>query len=438
MMQHDSSVPGESLPSAAIGQNAVGDVATRYPLWPPLTQGCGDSGDFSMPAEVTYDYGQVPPSLFKRSSLPSTLQFWSPLLPPLDERLELGAGGTPLLQAEPLTDYLDGTELYVKDESRNPTWSHKDRLNLCTVSAATKGKAPGVVVASSGNHGASAAAYAARAGLPCIVVTGGGLPVSTRAFLRAYGATIVSVPIDSRWDVVRDIVDKLGYHPVSNLTPTHTGHAFGQEGYKTIAYEIFIQLGHRVPAAVFVPTGYAELLYGIWKGFRELVTLDVAQSLPRMYSAEPAARGPLAAAMAAGRGAIEVDARPTRASAIATTIGGYRGVVAITESGGRPLLVEDEAMVDAQARLGRCGWWQELSGAAGLAAARMVIESDETIDGAVVCIATSSGFKDCSDDREVAEIDPCWTSVRAKLEEEGGIAVPPRDATPRAESLGSK
>lgn len=434
MRQHDPSIMGESLPSAAIGQNAVGDVATGYPLWPPLTQGCGDGGDHFMPAEVTYDYSQVPPTLFERSSLPSTLQFWSPLLPPLDERLELGAGGTPLLQAEGLTEYLDGADLCIKDESRNPTWSHKDRLNLCTVSAATKVRAPGVVVASSGNHGASAAAYAARAGLPCIVITGGGLAASTRAFLRAYGATIVCVPIESRWDVVKDIVDKLNYHPVSNLTPTHTGHAFGPEGYKTIAYEIFIQLGHRVPAAVFVPTGYAELLYGIWKGFRELVTLGIAQSVPRMYSAEPVARGPLAAAVAAGRAAIEVEARPTRASAIATTIGGYRGVVAIKESGGRPLLVDDEAMADAQARLGQCGWWQELSGAAGLAAARMLIEADETIDGTVVCIGTSSGFKDCADEREVVEIDPRWTSVRAKLEEEGGIAAPPRDATPRAVS----
>ena len=235
--------------SLAIRQRSLGDEEFTYPLWPPLVRGCPDSSteEISYPVEVDYAYERVPADLFSRAnSAPADgaqgLDRWAPLLPPLAAP-GLGEGGTPLLE------YADG--VWVKNEAQNPTWSHKDRLNRVTVSAAVHQGAPGVVVASSGNHGASAAAYAARAGLPCVVLASAQAPPAVASFLRAYGALVLPVPVQSRWPLVTELVQRVGLHPVSNQTRTHTGHAFGPEGYKTVAYELYQQLG--VPAAVFVP-----------------------------------------------------------------------------------------------------------------------------------------------------------------------------------------
>ncbi|WP_223167788.1 threonine synthase [Nonomuraea sp. SYSU D8015] len=368
--------------SLATGQRSLGDRTTEFPLFPPLTRGCPKTStdEIAYPLEVVYDYARVDPRLFDQEP-GADIARWSPLLPPLAAPT-LGEGGTPLVE-------FDG--VHVKDESQNPTWSHKDRLNRVAVSAAVAAGAPGVVVASSGNHGASAAAYAARAGLPAIVLTSAGSPPAVQAFARAYGARVVSVPVESRWPLLREVVDRLGYHPVSNQTVTHTGHPFGPEGYKTISYELYRQLGGKVPAAVLAPTGYAELLYGVWKGFTELRLLGLTGAVPQMFSCETAAGAPHAHALATGAPAAIVDMGPSDAYGIAGTVGGHRGVLAVRESGGEAVRVTDDEMRQAQRDLARQGMWQELSGAAGLAGYRRLRRD---FDGPVVCIATSSGFKD--------------------------------------------
>ncbi|HEX4813412.1 MAG TPA: pyridoxal-phosphate dependent enzyme [Nonomuraea sp.] len=368
--------------SLATGQRSLGDPTTAFPLFPPLTRGCPKTStdQLAYPLDVVYDYARADPRLFDQEPGPD-LARWAPLLPPLAAPT-LGEGGTPLLE-------LDG--VYVKDESQNPTWSHKDRLNRVVVSAAVAAGAPGVVVASSGNHGASAAAYAARAGLPAIVLTSAGSPPAVQAFARSYGARVLSVPAEARWPLLREVVDRLGYHPVSNQTVTHTGHPFGPEGYKTIAYEVFLQLGRAVPAAVLAPTGYAELLYGVWKGFTELRLLGLADTVPRMFACETAAGAPHAHALETGAPAAIVEAGPSDAYGIAGPVGGHRGVLAVRESGGAAVRVTDDELRRAQRDLARHGVWQELSGAAGVAGYRRL---GREFDGPVVCVATSSGFKD--------------------------------------------
>ncbi|MER5299923.1 pyridoxal-phosphate dependent enzyme [Streptomyces lasiicapitis] len=390
-----TSQPVAPVESLATGQRSLGDPDVRYPLWPPLTEGCPATSTDSVayPVEVDYAYDKLPDDFFATATATATAtprprghERWAPLLPPLHAP-GLAEGGTPLL---PLAD-----GVWIKDESRNPTWSHKDRLNRVTVSAAVGAGAAGVVVASSGNHGASAAAYAARAGLRCAVVTSAEVPPAVDAFLRAYGAAVLPVPIEQRWSLLRRIAERTGYHPVSNLTPAaHTGHGFGPEGYKTLAYEIFTELG-TVPRAVYVPTGYGEMLFGTWKGFAELVRLGYADRVPRMYACEPAAGGPLAASVRAGA-LTHVPVGPTAAYAISCPVGGHRGVVALRESGGSALLVTDEEMTAARAELARNGIWAELSAAAGLAGLRQLSEDvrDRAGEGPVVCVSTSSGFKD--------------------------------------------
>jgi threonine synthase len=334
----------------------------------------------------------------------------------------MGEGGTPLVTVRLGGSAAGDRAVYVKDESRNPTWSHKDRLNLCTVSAALYSAAPGIVVASSGNHGASAAAYASRAGLPCVLVTYDGASQAMAEFVRAYGAAVIVVGREDRLAVVNDIVRELGFESVSNRTPTHTGHPFGPEGYKTIAYELFLQLDRTVPGSVFVPTGYAELLFGIWKGYAELVELGVSSTVPRIYSAEPAARGPLHAAMAARLPATQVPAGTTIASSIACTASGYRGVVALNASHGAAVVVSDEQLTRALELLSRQGLWVEASGAAGLAALTQLFDAGVDVPEPVVAISTSGGLKnDPPGDAHVKRIPADWDSVRRELRRLGAV-----------------
>ncbi len=110
---------------------------------------------------------------------------------------------------------------------------------------------------------------------------------------------------------MRALEELPGTYPVSNLTPAHTGHPWGPEGYKTIAFEILADLDGAAPAAVVVPTGYGEMLYGIYKGFREALLLGHIDRLPRLVAVEPASRGPVYHALQKGRQTVTVDAGPT-------------------------------------------------------------------------------------------------------------------------------
>ncbi|MFF8291493.1 pyridoxal-phosphate dependent enzyme [Streptomyces sp. NPDC016309] len=393
--------------SLANSQRSLGDPSLRYPLHPPLLRGCPRTATPGLvhPLEVDYAYEDTPADLFTSSPRGGGLERWAPLLPPLDAP-GLGEGGTPLIP------FGDGT--WIKDESRNPTWSHKDRLNRVAVSAAVHMGAEGIAVASSGNHGASAAAYAARAGLRCVVLASAGAPPAMASFVQAYGADVLAVPREARWPLLAEIAERLGYHTVSNLTPTHTGHPFGPEGYKTVAYEIHGELG--VPAAVFVPTGYGELLFGVWKGFRELRDLGVTDRVPRVFGCEPAAGGPLAAAVRTGVPAAVVEVGPTDAYGISCSAGGHRAVRAVLDSGGDALLVTDGEMARARDELARQGVWAELSAAAGLAGFRQWAAREGGFDGPVVCVSTSSGFKDRSVGGDPMEpVEPTWEAVSRRL-----------------------
>ncbi|MCQ8771616.1 threonine synthase [Streptomyces telluris] len=410
-----SMTAGDSL---ATSQRSLGDPEVRHPLWPPLVAGCPTTSTDTIahPLEVDYAYDKASSALFTAAGSDTAPgagaghNRWAPLLPPLLAP-GLGEGGTPLIGI--------GDGVFIKDESRNPTWSHKDRLNRVTTSAAVGVGASGIVVASSGNHGASAAAYAARAGLRCVVLASADVPPAVASFLNAYGALVLPVPAADRWPLMRLIVDRTGLHPVSNLAVTHTGHPFGAEGYKTVAYEIFADLG--VPSAVFVPTGYGELLFGVWKGFTELHRLGLAESVPRIHACEPALGGPLHAALRQGVPATRVDVGDSDAYGIDCPVGSIRGVLAVRGSGGSSLLVSDEQMRAAQAELAGHGLWAELSAAAGLAGLRSAGQEVER-EGPVVCISTSSGFKDRgvgASPELTTPVDPSWDEVSRRLRAAG-------------------
>lgn len=337
----------------------------------------------------------------------------------------MGEGGTPLVAAPRLASWAGiDAEVYIKDESKNPTGSHKDRLNLCTVSSAVLSGAPGIAVASSGNHGAAAAAYAARAGLPCVLFITEGTEPHLLRMVSSYGAAIVPLPRPLRRVLLRELVERTGYMPASSITETHTGHPFGPEGYKTIAYELYRQLGGRVPAAVFVPTAYAELLYGVWLGFKDLQRVAGIGPLPQMIACEPAAGAPLRAALSSGRPVVKVDESPTAAYSIVVGSNSYRGVLAIQESEGDALALTDQEIGTAQTVLGREGLWAEFSSAASVAGLRQAADMGTRFDGPVVCLMTSTGFKDQGlPTPELPPVAPTWEAVQHTLRDTYGLAV---------------
>ena len=382
--------------SAAIGQRSLCDPSLLFPLDPPLLRGCPRSStpDMQYPLEIDFDYAKISRDIFRQPPLPG-LHRWAPLLPPVIADLSLGEGGTALIASRRIARWigLDGP-IWLKDESRNPTWSHKDRLNYCVISTAVATGARGIAVASSGNHGASAAAYARRAGLRCVVISAPGAQPAFEHFQTALGSDFLLVPPEERWPTLNRIVDTTGFMPASNLTRFHTGNPFGPEGYKTIAYEIFSQLGGRVPGTVVLPTGYGELLFGVAKGFRELKELGSADEIPQVLSAEPVTRAPLARAMARNQVAAEVNGPASIAAGIACTVSSYRGVAALRGSRGRPLTFHDDVLAEAASELAHEGLWQEYSGVAGLAALREARQRGEVFAEPVVTVLTSTGLKE--------------------------------------------
>lgn len=404
----------DTAASTAYGQKCL-YCGAEFPLYPPIVDGCPSCAtpDFRAPLEVIYDYPEQPDWLGD-APLPGIARY-AAVLPPLAADVSLGEGGTALI---PYPGGLNGAEVYIKDESRNPTWSHKDRLNLCVMSTALAVGAPGVVAASSGNHGAAAAAYAARAGLHAIILCTP-RPPAVASFMQAYGQTVVAVPeAPMRWTLMAQIIEKLGYHPASNFTTPPTNHPFGSEGYKSIAYELYFQLGRRAPEAVFVPVGYAELLFGIHKGFKELRRYNLIDELPHIIACEPEASGaPHKIAAQSGVPTVTIaDSKPSDAYAIAVPLNGYRGVVAIQESEGDGVAISEAEMHQAQADLGRVGMWGEVSSVISLAAARHAAEMGLGKRGPLVCIHTSSGFKDLNvGDTPIPLIDGSWDAFEALL-----------------------
>lgn len=317
-------------------------------------------------------------------------------LPDGAEPVSLEEGNTPLLRLDKLGQAAGLSNLFLKDESRNPTWSYKDRLAAVAVTRARVDGAGTVVVGTTGNHGAAAAAYAAAAGLRCVALTLSSVPQTMKVLMQVYGAEVVAVPEPAdRWTVMREAVDRKGWVPLSGLTDPPVGsNPYGIEGYKTIAYEIVEQLSG-TPDFVVVPVAYADGLIGIHRGFQELLALGIASKLPTLVAAEPL--GPYSATLQSRSDhPVEVAARPSVAFSIASRVATAQGVRALRESQGMAVVVSDDAeILNAQRRLASIGLYQEASAAICLPVVEdLVRQRVIPKDAVVVMIGTSGGLKD--------------------------------------------
>jgi threonine synthase len=324
---------------------------------------------------------------------------WRALLPIADSTrpVSLGEGSTPLVEAPALASRLGVRSVLVKDESQNPTWSYKDRLAAVAVTKAVELGKGTVVVGSSGNHGAAVAAYAAAAGIKCVVLSTRTVPSAMSTLLRIYGSQLylVETSVD-RWRVMAEGVRRLGWFPVSGYQAPPVGSVpFGIEAYKTIAYEIQAQLGTAVPSWVVVPVAYADGLSGIERGYRDLLHCGLIKRSPRMLAVEPI--GAHAAALRHGKEiAGPVERRATVALSTGSTWGTYQGLDALRHSQGTAEGdIGDADILTAQATVAECaGIYMETASAASMVALeRLSVRGALRHDDDVVIVNTSSGLK---------------------------------------------
>ncbi|MEI8410877.1 MULTISPECIES: threonine synthase [unclassified Kribbella] len=378
---------------------------TPYPAQ-PMPEGCPAcrSDSFASGLTAVYDYDRLKTDLGDAplSERGEGLWRYRRLLPVRQQAAEisLGEGGTPLVTLPDLADELGAEQVWIKDESRNPTWTFKDRNAAVTISKAVEFGAGAVVVSTSGNHGVAIAAYAVRAGVECVVLSYPGLPESQQSLIRAFGARLVITEPDKRWEVMEEGIREHGWYPASNYTSIPTNGAYGHEGYKTIAYEIADVLG-TTPDVVCVPTSYGEGLYGIWKGFDELERLGRADRGPRMVACEPAG-GPLGLAVRTPRQPIvTVPRTPTVARGIGGSVNSYISVAALAASDGLVAQPTDAQIMAAQRRLSAAGFFVEPASAAGLAGLRILAAERRLPPGSrIVLVNTSSGLKNLESMRD--------------------------------------
>lgn len=286
-------------------------------------------------------------------------------------------GGTPLIPA-PHIGNIVGRDVYLKFEGMNPTGSFKDRGMTLAVSKAIEAGASAVACASTGNTSASAAAYAARAGIGCIVVLPAGkIAAGKLAQAVAHGATII--PIDGNFDdalrIVRDLTDELDVALVNSVNP------YRIEAQKTAAFEVIADLG-AAPAVHALPVGNAGNITAYWKGYTEVGTR------PEMWGFQAAGAAPIVFG--------EVFDEPETV-ATAIRIGNpasWDGAVAARdESGGRIEAVTDDEILAAYHLLSeKVGVFCEPASAAGIAG--ILKYKDDLPDGPIVCTVTGHGLKD--------------------------------------------
>lgn len=337
---------------------------------------------------------------------PRSLWRYADALPcSLEDAVSLGEGQTPLIEAARIGRALGAANLFIKDEGKNPTWSHKDRFSTVAVSVARAQGAKVVATASSGNAGASLAAYAARARLSCVVATFGGSATAMLAQIRKYGATVLPLANKmERWNLLAEAAARYGWFIASPYhAPVVGSHALGIEGYKTIAYEIVEQSGGIAPDWCVLPVCYGDALFGVWTGFQELFAQGAISRLPRMVAAE--VHGSLAQALATGSDRLEECSLAFES--LAVSIGAprstYQALRALRESSGRAVPINNDGLVDMQERLARDeGIFAELASVTPLIAlARLREERVIAPDDHVVAVVTASGLKDL--DRSVGQ-----------------------------------
>jgi threonine synthase len=310
---------------------------------------------------------------------------WLPEIP--DSAIAtIGEGDTPLIEASKISERV-GARLLLKFEGMNPTASFKDRGMTVATSRAVAAGSRACVCASTGNTAASAAAYAARAGMECfVVVPVGKIALGKAVQVLAHGAKIVQIEgnFDAALKLSKRIAEERG-----DVTLVNSVNPDRIEGQKTAAFEVTEALGHP-PGALALPVGNAGNITSYWKGFSEWRQAGYSDVAPRMLGFQAEGASPLVAGH-------DFESPETVASAIriGSPASGEGALAAARESGGAIESVTDEEILTAQELLAREeGVFCEPASAAGVAGLLKLAGENRGPGGVVVSVLTGHGLKD--------------------------------------------
>lgn len=314
------------------------------------------------------------------------------------ESVSLGEGMTPLVEMKNIAGEIDLPRLYAKCEFSNPTGSFKDRLASVAISSARALFDAKVIASSStGNAGAAVAAYACKAGMPCVIFTLEGAAGPMVAQMQAFGAIVVTVATKAdRWKLLGEGVEKHNWFPTSPFFGPPVGsNPYGIEGYKSLAYELAESFDWAVPDWIVLPICYGDALFGMWRGFNELIDAGLVSKMPRFVAAE--IYGSLTAAFANGSDVVpyvdkDYDTAATSISAQQST---YQALATLRKTSGLPVTVSESELLDCGTLLSsREGLFVEPAAAAALAAT-IQLRRNGTISrsDSVVCVLTAGGLK---------------------------------------------
>ena len=369
-------------PAAAVRCMECGDTQPMGPWF----GGCPRCAAIGSPAPLEVVYSDRPPQLGEpNAALGWLARHRQPI--PADRLVTLGRNQTPLAAVAAF-----GRSIYVKNETVNPTWSHKDRLHEVGVGVAKMIGARGVVASSTGNHGAAAAAHAAAAGLPAAIFCHPEASAAAMQMIAAYGGLIAQFDPDKQHDALVAMVDN-GWFPATSMDPLVSGRCnpYGAEGYKSIAYEIVAALGD-TPDAIIVPTASGDTLYGVAKGFAEVTEVTGLQPT-RIVAAQPQSADPLRRSMQVGSFTRAPGAHSVALS-VADAASGRHAMAALRRWNGETVTVSEEGICDATLAYARSGLLVEPASAVSLAGSRQLLVEDRIDEDAhIVLLATCAGIK---------------------------------------------
>ncbi|WP_434578092.1 threonine synthase [Thermoanaerobacterium thermosaccharolyticum] len=310
-------------------------------------------------------------------------------LPKIDDEniITLKEGNTPLIEATNLEKKFPGLKIYLKYEGLNPTGSFKDRGMTVAVSMAKQEGSRAVVCASTGNTSASAAAYAAKAGLKCIVlIPGGKIALGKLAQAIAYGAEVIAINgnFDDALNLVREISKK---HPI---TVVNSINPYRLKGQKSSSFEICDTL-KKAPDYLALPVGNAGNITAYWMGFKEYYSAGVINKLPKMIGFQAAGAAPIVE-----NRVIEHPETIATAIRIGNPASWQKAVAARDESGGLIDKVTDDEILEAYSLLAKSeGIFAEPASCAPIAGVIKKYREGLFKEGdTVVCILTGNGLKD--------------------------------------------
>jgi threonine synthase len=308
------------------------------------------------------------------------------------------AGGTPVFNPEGLRASLGLRFLWVKDESRNPTASFKDRASAVVVARAREIGAGVVVTASTGNAGAALAGMAAAVGQPAVIFAPRTAPPAKIAQLLVFGSHVLLVDgnYDQAFDLTIQAAEEFGWYC------RNTGYnPFTLEGKKTAAFEIWesilVRQNFDRPVAIFVSVGDGNIISGLHKGFKDLQGLGWLENMPRIFGVQAEGSAAIANAYFAGNEAIIPVSADTLADSISVDLprDGVRAVRAARQTNGAYVVVSDAEILAAISTLGKVGIFAEPAGSTAYAGLLKAMETGLIgADDPVVVLNTGSGLKD--------------------------------------------